>query len=540
MKKIYLAFALMMLCLTASAQWSENGVQPKPMGTNSYGEEYVVTPDGTIWYYYYHPSSTSVDDLATTTYEMRLQAITKDGVLLFGEMGKVVSNYFNRSWTQVNQYLCANSDNTVTLVVRDCRNSTAEEKMCSYTAYRFKADGTSVWDEDGVSIDNGMVYDDLICMTFCELSDGSTAFAWSHNCGDGGYAIEIQKVSKEGKCLYNLDDTRLTKANGIYTYPYMVPSDNGSFILVYAYSGQYYLRAMKYNSDGTKAWGSEVKVYGGGWGSILTLQTRMKIYPTPDNGVLVTWSDDRSNVGYYAPYLAYINSDGTSRFTNADGKPDVRLSYDVLSSHVPAIVFSADNNDIYVIFDQFAQDSQQWGQLSLQKVNKDGEILYGDNGVQLEPLAPINVGQPSVQLGEDGKLLCFWQQFYSYQHVDNVYSIRNMADGSAVNTDSANVHFRSSEAYRAVLQTTYSKADDTILLYWEENAQGSSEGSKTQCCLFSKMTRSCKELGTSGISNATVDKASDNTTRYDITGRILSTLKKGDIYIQGGKKYIAK
>ena len=540
MKKIYLAFALMMLCLTASAQWSENGVQPKPMGTNSYGEEYVVTPDGTIWYYYYHPSSTSVDDLATTTYEMRLQAITKDGVLLFGEMGKVVSNYFNRSWTQVNQYLCANSDNTVTLVVRDCRNSTAEEKMCSYTAYRFKADGTSVWDEDGVSIDNGMVYDDLICMTFCELSDGSTAFAWSHNCGDGGYAIEIQKVSKEGKCLYNLDDTRLTKANGIYTYPYMVPSDNGSFILVYAYSGQYYLRAMKYNSDGTKAWGSEVKVYGGGWGSVTTLQTRMKIYPTPDNGVLVTWSDDRSNVGYYAPYLAYINSDGTSRFTNADGKPDVRLSYDVLSSHVPAIVFSADNNDIYAIFDQFAQDSQQWGQLSLQKVNKNGEILYGDNGVQLEPLAPINVGQPSVQLGEDGKLLCFWQQFYTYQHVDNVYSIRNMADGSAVNTDSANVHFRSSEAYRAVLQTTYSKADDTILLYWEENAQGSSEGSKTQCCLFSKMTRSCKELGTSGINSATVDKTSGNVTRYDITGRILSTLKKGDIYIQGGKKYIAK
>lgn len=116
-----------------------------------------------------------------------------------------------------------------------------------------------------------------------------------------------------------------------------------------------------------------------------------------------------------------------------------------------------------------------------------------------------------------------------------------MADGSAVNTDNANVHFRSSDAYRAALKTTYSKADDTILLYWEEDAQGSSMDSKTHCCLFSKMTRGCKELGTSGISNATVDKANGNAaTRYDITGRILSTLKKGDIYIQGGKKYIAK
>ncbi len=539
MKKIYLVFVMMMLCFTASAQWCEEGVQPKPMGTSSYGEEYVVTPDGTIWYYYYRPSSTKMEDLKKATYEMRLQAITKDGELLFGDSGKVVSNYLNRSWTEVNQYLCANSDNSATLVVRDCRNSTEDEKMCSYSAYRFKSDGTSVWDEDGVSIDNGAVYDRLVSMTFCELSDGSTAFAWTHECGDGGYAIEIQKVSKEGKCLYNLADTRLTKSNGVYCYPYMVPSDNGSFILVYAYSSQYYLRAMKYNSDGTKAWNNEVKVYGGGWGSITALQSRMKVYSTPDNGLLVTWSDDRNNEGYYAPYLAYINSDGTSKFTNESGKPDVRLSYEELSSHAPTIVFSQDGNDIYAIFDQFSQSMQQWNQLSLQKVNKNGEMLYGDNGVVLEPLADKNFGQASVQLGEDGKLLCFWQQFYSYQHVDNVYSIRNMEDGSAVNADSANVHFRSSEAYRSSLQTTYSKADDTILLYWVEDAQGSAMDSPTRCCLFSKMLRNCKEVGTAGIGKVTVDKTAGNT-RYDITGRILSTLKKGDIYIQGGKKYIAK
>ncbi len=530
----------MMLCITASAQWgSESGVQPKPMGTNSYDTEYVVTPDGTIWFYYYHPSSTNKEELATTTYEICLQAITKDGKLLFGDTGKVVSSYLNRSWTQTNQYLYANSDNTVTLVVRDCRNSTEEEKMCSYNAYRFKSDGTSVWDEDGVSIDEGMVYDDLICMTFCELSDGSTAFAWTHNCGDGGYAIEIQKVSKEGKCQYKLSDTRLTKSKGIYEYPYIVPSDDGSFIMVYAYSSQYYLRAMKYNADGTKAWNNEVKVYGGGWGSITTLQTRMKVYPTPDNGILVSWSDDRNNDGYYSPYLAYINSDGTSRFTNESGMPDVRLSYEELSSHAPSILFSADNSEIYAIFDQFSQAQQQFGQLSMQKVNKNGELLYGDNGVQLQLLAVQTLGQPSMQLGEDGKLLCFWQQFYSYKHVDNMYSIRNMEDGSAVDASNANVAFRSSEAYRASLSTTYSKADDTILLYWEEDAKSSSADSKTHCCIFNKMTRDGKEVVPTGINSAKAEKK-DNSSRYGINGMILSTLKKGDIYIQGGKKYVVK
>ncbi len=540
MKKIYLAFIMMMLCITASAQWgAESGVQPKPMGTNAYDDEYVVTPDGTIWYYYFHPSSTKVEDLATTTYEIRLQAIDKDGKLLFGDEGKVVSSYLNRSWNETNQYLYANSDNTVTLVVRDCRNSSKDEKMCSYTAYRFKSDGTSVWDEDGVSIDEGMAYDRLVSMTFCELSDGSTAFAWEHDCGDGGYAIEIQKVSKEGKCLYKLDDTRLSKSKGVYEYPYIVPSDNGSFIMLYAYSSQYYLRAMKYASDGTKAWDNEVKVYGGGWGSVTTLQTRMKVYPTPDNGILVSWSDDRNNDGYYAPYLAYINSDGTSRFTNESGKPDIRLSYEELSSHAPAILFSSDNNDIYAIFDQFSQSQQQWGQLSMQKINKDGELLYGDNGAQLQPLAVQSLGQASVQLGEDGKLLCFWQKFYNYQHIDNMYSIRNMEDGSAADADNATVAFRSSQAYRASLKSTYSKADDTILLYWEEDAKSSAVDSETHCCIFSKMTRDGKEVGATGISGTTMEKKADNKC-YGINGMIPSTLKKGDVYIQGGKKYVVK
>lgn len=539
MKKIYLTLIMMVLCLTASAEWGgEYGVQPKPAGTNSYGEEYVVSPDGTIWYYYYHPTSVDVEELSTTTYEMRLNAISKDGKLLFGETGKVVSSYRNRSWTDTQQYLYANSDNTVTLVVRDCRNSAEEEKDLSYTAYRFKSDGTSVWDEDGVSIDEGKAYNNLFMMTFCELSDGSTAFAWTHDNG-AGFATEIQKVSKDGKCQYKLDDTRLAGENKYYTYPYMVPSDNGSFILVYAYTSQFYLRAMKYNSDGTKAWDNEVKVYGDGWGSITALQSRMKVYPTPDNGILISWSDDRNSYGYYSPYIAYINSDGTSRFTNASGKPDVCLSYEELSSHAPSILFSSDNSDIYAVFDQYSQTQQQWGQLSMQKVSKDGELLYGENGIQIKPLAVQTVGNASLQFGEDGKLLCFWQQFYSYQHVDNVLSIRNMTDGSAADADNANVAWRGSEAYRASLQTTYSKADDTILLYWEEDPQSSSEDSNTHYCIFSKMTRDGKELGSDGISGTTVDKNADSK-RYSINGMILSTLKKGDIYVQGGKKYVVK
>lgn len=539
MKKICLTLIMAVLCLAASAQWGgEYGVQPKPTGTNSYAEEYAVTPDGTIWYYYFHPTSIDVEDLPTTEYEMRLNAITKDGKLLFGETGKVVSNYRNRSWTDAMQYLYANSDNTVTLVVRDCRNSAAEEKDLSFTAYRFKADGTSVWDEDGVSIDEGKAYNELSLLTFCELSDGSTAFAWTHDNG-AGYAIEIQKVSKDGKCQYKLDDTRLGGENKYYTYPYMVPSDNGSFIMVYAYSSLYYLRAMKYNSDGTKAWDNEVKVYGGGWGSVTALQSRMKVYPTPDNGILVSWNDDRNFDGYYSPYLAYINSDGTSRFTNASGKPDIRLSYEELSAHAPSIVFSSDNNDIYAIFDQYSQAQQQWGQLSIQKLNKDGELVYGENGAQILPLAVQTVGRASVQLGEDGKLACFWQQFYSYQHVDNVLSIRNMSDGSAADAGNAIVTWRGSEAYRASLQSTYSKADDTILLYWEEDPESSSEGSRTHQCIFTKMTRGGKEVGTDGISGTTVDKNADGR-RYSINGMILSTLKKGDFFIQGGKKYVAK
>ena len=53
------------------------------------------------------------------------------------------------------------------------------------------------------------------------------------------------------------------------------------------------------------------------------------------------------------------------------------------------------------------------------------------------------------------------------------------------------------------------------------------------------MTRGGKEVGTDGISGTTVDKNADGR-RYSINGMILSTLKKGDFFIQGGKKYVAK
>ncbi len=558
MKKVYLAFLMLLLSLTASAQWgTELGVEPKPMGTLAYGSEFVMTQDGTIWYYYFHPQGfhftvtektedgVVVKDSVVTKYQQRLQAISKDGQVLFGDSGMVVSDYANRSWTQVNQYLYANSDNTVTLVVADCRNSGAEERNITYTAYRIRRDGTHVWDSDGVCLDEGYNYFWTACMTFCELSDGSTAFAWCHETSDG-WATEIQKVSADGKTQYKLADTRLTKTAGYYTYPYMVPSDNGSFILVYAYSSNYYLRAMKYNSDGTKAWPSEVKVYGGGWGSVTSLQSRMKVYPTADHGVIVTWNDDRNNDGYYLPYLAYIGSDGTSRFTNENGKPDICLSYDEYSAYPPKIVFSRDGSAIYAVFNQFSQNSQGWQQLTLQKVDaKTGELLYGSTGVQILNIAVQDINNASVQLGEGDNVICFWQEFFSYQHIDNLYSIRNGKTGEgvdkygkALDEEEAIVRFRESEAYRASLETRYSPSDNTILVYWEEDDEHSSDDSKTKRVIFNKMSRAATDV-TDGIGQ-TATAGDSREARYGVTGQILSTLKKGDIYIQGGKKYVVK
>ncbi len=542
MKKIYLVFLLLLSCLTASAQWGgEKGVQPKPKGTSDYGTEYAISPDGTIWYFYFHPSSTVENGKTKAVYEMCLQAISKDGKLLFGNSGKVISSYLNASYTEVGQYIYANSDNTVTLVVRDCRNSTSDELMKSYTAYRIREDGTHVWNEEGVNIDEAQTYFDDVCMNFCELSDGSTALAWTHGTADGGYAIEVQKLSKDGKCLYKLSDTRLTKDNGYYTYPYLVPSDNGSFIMVYAYSSLFYIRAMKYNADGTKAWPNETKIYAGGWGSVTALQSRMKVYPTADNGVVVTWNDDRNNDGYYSPYLAYIKSDGTSLFTNEKGKPDVRLSYEELSAYPPTIAFSKDNSAIYAIFPQFAQNAQDWQQISIQKLDRSGQLLYGESGEQIMSFANISVANGSVQLGEEGKIICFFQQFYDYHHIDNLYSIRDEQTGKAVDEDNPLVRFRDSNYYRDGLESAYSAADNTILLYWNEDEQSSAVDSKTHENIFIKMTPDGKEVGrdATGIGHVS-HNTNAATPRYGITGKILSTLKKGDIFIQNGKKYIAK
>lgn len=542
MKKNLLLIISLLCCLAVSAQWGgENGIQPKPVGTGDYGTEYVVGADGTIWFYYYHPSSMLEDSMYSARYEMCLQAISREGKLLFGDRGKVVSSYTNLSWTQVNQYLHANSDSTVTLVVPDCRNSSLMDQLKTYTAYRFSPDGTSLWGDDGVCLDEGVPTDMACCMTFSELTDGSTAFAWQHNHGTNGQltCIDIQRVSKDGKCQYKLSDTRLAKALGYYVYPYMVPSDNGSFILVYGYGSSYYLRAMKYNSDGTKAWPSEVKIYSGGWGSVMALQARMRVTPGPDGGVIVTWNDDYLNEGYYAPYLAYIKSDGEPAFVNENGKPDIRLSYEELSAHPPVVNCSPDGKYIYAIFDEFNQNQQNFQQLSVQKLNMNGEMLWGTNGIQLEGLDDHNFSYGSVQNGKEGELMFFYQQFYDYHHVDNLYTIRSAETGQPVDPDKEKVRFRSSGHYRAGLESKLDTGDNTIILYWEEDAEGSGIGSSTNYDVIVKMNLDGTEVGAvDGITEVKGDNDMRGSRIYGIHGRIMSALKKGDIYIQNGKKYV--
>lgn len=509
-------------------------VTPTPRGTNQYDTETVIGSDGTIWFYYYSPQSTAIEDIHTTTYEMRLQALNPDGTRKFGDKGLLISSYPNSSYTVVNQYLCANSDGSVTLAIPDFRNGDPSERHYTYTAYRINPDGTHAWDEEGVNLDEVMMSDFAACMSIIELTDGSNVFAWMRQNGNG-YAIERQRVSKEGECTYNLADTRIAKADSYFEYPYLVPAEDGQYIMVYARTSSLNIFAHKYNADGTDAWEKETRIYRGGWGSVNALQIRMEVIPSGDGGVVMSWYDDRAYTQYYSAFIAYIKADGSVAFYDESGEPGVKMSFSGLNANDVHTIIDPAGDGFISIFCEY-DGNQTWQMPTIQKVSKNGELLYGDNGINLHQLVQGSTGYNTIKATPDGKLLCFWQEYYNYWDVDNYMSVRNVEDGSVISDEMEMYCLTNTERGRSSMKSYEGHDSSYCLVQWKD--YGIYEDKEEVICM-ARINYNFDPSNPDAIDAPIVNRNADDTYMYNIQGQRVSNSTKG-LVIKNGKKYFLK
>lgn len=414
MKRHLLIAAGMAVAVSVSANWgntADGAIPVFPTGTNTYATEIQVTPDGGVWAMMYHPNLRNAEgetDIKNVIYEYRVQYWDKDGNPKFPEDGLLVSDFKNKSYTVVNNYLSCDSEGNLLLCVLDCRNSQNNEG--SYTAYLISPDGEMLWGEEGKPVsDETHPSSFSAMMSAVPLGDGSFVFSWIDG-DDFTTNVMLQRLDKNGDRQW--DSQAVALLDDQCSNPYLIPSDDNTCILVYSRTASQVIYARKLDFEGSSVWGKDTRVYRGGWGSI-PIHTLISVVPSGDGGALISWNDDRANTNFESAFLSYITSDGKLGFSGASDEGDVKLGYAGWRCFNVKAVPAADGSGFYAAWRETTVGESQQG-LKIQKVSPEGELMWGEDGKETVPMDYQSIGYLSTQTAGDSDFMLFYEIYYSY------------------------------------------------------------------------------------------------------------------------------
>ncbi|MDE7413778.1 MAG: T9SS type A sorting domain-containing protein [Muribaculaceae bacterium] len=532
MKKILL-YAVGVLAGTSPiyAAWGDSAadaLEVFPAGTVSYGTELAVAPDGGVWARIYHPNTSEAADemdIPNVVYEYRVQHWDKDGNPSFPAEGLLVSDFKNKSYTVVNNLLTTDSKGNALLCVADCRNSAGMDT--SYTAYLISPEGEMLWGDEGMAITDPLKPVDFAAMiTAVPLDDGSFVFSWIQGNNEGYNHVMLQRLDKNGNRLW--DEEKVSIMDDVSSYPYLIPSGDNTCILVYSKTTSDIIYARKIDFEGSNVWGKDTRVYRGGFGST-PLHTIIHVVPSGNGGALVSWNDDRTNSRYESPYLSYITPDGKLGFGNVSDEGDVKLGYAGWRCFNVNAAPASDGSGFYCAWRETNMGQSMQG-LRIQKVNMEGELLWGDDGIDYVPMEENSVGYISIQTAEDKGCVLFHEIYYDY-HNQVAYASLIDSEGKKA-WDQGTIELSEQNRQATSLKSIPMKGDKAWVYYWSDTAQGDSD---SQCYRMGLLNMD----GTFGIAGAGINSitdgseistiAKDNVCRiFDISGRCIYSSESGN------------
>ena len=461
-KTLLLVAAAVMACTSAFGQWGNTTsdfvyVFPEQ---SLYESRVMMTPTGNTWLFFSYPED------GCSKYG--LQLVDTLGNLVLGEAPLVVSDYPTRSYNVVNEFLTVDSEGNAIVVAHDCRYSTPEVQQLSYTAYKISQSGEFLWGEEGIALYGENVTDFSACMTTVEIADKSIVFAWQQADPETNtVAIRLQRISAEGEVLWNPDEVCLKAAKTDFTYPYLVDGGNNQVLLVYAKGSAKDLYVRKIDFDGASVWSEDTQIYRSGWGNV-PLQSVLDVQPSGDNGVIVSWYDDRYYTNVESAFMTYVKPNGEIGF--AAGPDGQKLSYAGWRSFRPKCKYDPTSDAFYAIWEE-SSSNQSWNRIVAQKLNKDGELLWGETGLELRPLAQMRYGYQSVQKGRPGEMAFFYMENEGATYADNVRAL-----ATVVNVNDTTVRRECDIAEGVVspkqnMRSTYMYNDSYWVIAWSHGNQ---------------------------------------------------------------------
>ncbi|MDE5922314.1 MAG: hypothetical protein K2G79_02350 [Muribaculum sp.] len=310
--------------------------------------------------------------------------------------------------------------------------------------------------------------------------------------GSGASHIYMQRLSSDGKAQWDID--KLAMTDEVTGYPYLVNSGDNTCIMVYGRTSSAVLYARKLDFEGESVWGKDTRIYRGGWGSV-PLQTILNVTSSGNGGVLVSWSDDRLSENIESAYISYVDTDGKLGFAGQSDEADVKLCYDGWRCFNVCSVPAADGSCFYSVWRR-TDGPQNYQSVMMQRISLTGDLMWGDDAKELQPLQLASMGYISLQPAGESDACAFFEIYRSYFD-QQCYASRFDKDGAYVWPDEIIEISENGRKAASLASQTY--IDGSYLCTWDDG--GTSETDKATTYMMTRLN----DDGTFGMPDTGVE-----------------------------------
>jgi hypothetical protein len=404
---------LLIFVSVAFGQWSDDpavnlviadraGTQTLPLiGSTSDGGTYIAWFDGT--------------DGNLDVYLQRLDAA---GVEQWPHDGILISDHPQNSALFGWDMIVDSADHAV-LVFSDERGG----GDLDIQAYRIDPAGGFVWGADGITLSDNPDFEPAPRVT--QASDGDLVFVWGRSGANA--EIQMQRVSPAGVLDFPGGAISVVSETGETPgFVEIAAADSGSVILswvrdITSFPSPRHVRARKFASNGAPLWATHVNVYDA---FSVPIGYYPQILSDGGGGALFLWH--RSDGAFFNSFVQHLSAGGTELLPHNG----VAVSTTPGMHHLnPAFSYHQASGETIVFWNEKNSLQSQFG-LYAQKLSAGGTRMWGDGGVVLLPVTPLELFPPhSVGYG-DGAMVFF---------LDTPGVTSNRVLGMRVATDGASV-----------------------------------------------------------------------------------------------------
>ncbi len=414
------ALTLLMMCgfsINLSAQWSSDpaaNLQVCDVTGDQALPKIASTSDGGCYIAWF--------DNRNGSYAVYLQRLDALGNKMWASDGMLISDN-PQSSSLVDWDIASDNHNNAILTFTDTRDNDSLHAF----AYLVDTTGTMLWGANGIRLSGDGDYQPN--PVTCQTSDGNYVFAWI--IANTPQTIALQKISLSGQKLWGADPIIYSSGTSEnYTYPEVVPSDNGSVLVVHTgYTGPFYaavvhIYAQKFDTDGNTVWadpgGVAIQDRGG-----IPFYVHPSVISDEADGAFVSWYDDWDSNNLFSSFVQHITSTGTVAFP-ANG---AEVSSNTTMHHIyPAIAYNSGSDQLYCFWLEETSLQDNFAVYG-QKFDAAGTKLWNSEGIALTSMTQNAMFQPHA-LSTDTSVFVIYAQGNQSGLNQGLYAFMTDADGN--------------------------------------------------------------------------------------------------------------